>query len=972
MSRDPRLQEFIERPPGHARVLGPPGSGKTTLLIERYRALVARGHAPLVIAFGREQSDRLLERLWSDGTAVFGAQPVTTHGMLAARLLSAARPGRARTLRDVDERVVLDRVFGAHPELLQSDLRSIADSRSLRDTLLPLLHLFAQNGITASQARSARERADEPRARDVLSLFAAYREHLDERGLITFYDAAWEASRAALADRSLAAAAGVKDVLLIDDYQDLDAGQFELLRTLAPPGGAVAIEVFGDPAGPHFSFRGTSDRFLRGEFPRLYQPVEFRLSPPRPSNAGLAKVVAGLGPSENAVRTPPPADVNSLPLFSNASTEASIDFNTAWQVSVRAVRASDDIAESQNAAECVRAWLDAGIAHSDIAVVARDPERVASLVHQVFRERGVAVDVGAGNDTAMDAFVHALVGALGRDTDGRFSDALAASAFAEAFCAAANEAPRNLDRLVSSLRAHYGSRGIFDLVRLLDERVAPLLSGVHAGAIAEIAEEWRRYTEVVSHTGGQLSLDEFRRAYLDGSERARAGTARVPLVSARAISGRSVRAVIVLGCAEGVFPRVEIDGGYIPRAALVRAMGSIDDGCAADLAARIDRDVREREENRLLLSALCSASEHLVVSFAARSAGEHAVPATVLAPLFGAATDVERRASPATRAAEAIARRPAGDALAERVRGADAIAFGWLGAGPAAQSPQLESCRLSPSGIDNFMRCARKYFYAKVLRIEEPGSIYLEIGNVFHGVMNRLVPVGADGDAVRAVLRSGDFAAAFDEAVAEEMPEASDWVRDLTRVHIGRMLLQTAEIEAKRKGRYTVRSVEQMAKYPPEGDTVLTGRLDRVDVVEGLGPVVVDYKTGRMPKTAATVMRDIVENREHWQVPLYSALAAGDGPTPVSFLFYIVPPDDEAAVVGLQLVDGKLQTPIPDAGKSRSPYGVLGAAPVLKALDEAVQLRAALMRGEAEFARTDSGEECDRCHFIRVCRRNQS
>jgi hypothetical protein len=85
-----------------------------------------------------------------------------------------------------------------------------------------------------------------------------------------------------------------------------------------------------------------------------------------------------------------------------------------------------------------------------------------------------------------------------------------------------------------------------------------------------------------------------------------------------------------------------------------------------------------------------------------------------------------------------------------------------------------------------------------------------------------------------------------------------------------------------------------------------------------------------------------------------------------------VPPDEKAALVGMQIVDGNLPAPIPDGGKSRSPYGVLGASAVNARLDEAMTLRAALLNGEALFERTESGKECERCQFIRVCRRNQS
>lgn len=969
MSRDPSIQAFVDRAPGHARVLGSPGSGKTTLLVERYRALERGGHRPLVVAFGRDQYDRLLQRLIQPGTARLGPTPVTTHGLLASRILSAARPNRTRTLRDVDERVVLDRVM--ERGVLKSDLRSIGESSALRDALLPLLHVLAQNGISSEQADRAARRAVDPRARDVLSLFALYRVYLDEHALTTFYDASWTAARMV---SSRAVDAPSASVVLVDDFQDLDAGQFALLRAIAPPGGKVALEVFGDPGGPRFSFRGTSDRFLRQEFSREYAPVDFPIATAMPSDAALARVIEMLDPGADAhpaIASP----VAALPLFSGAPTRdrvPAIDTGREWNVVVEAVCASDEIAEVQHAASRVKAWIEAGLKPADVAVVARDPDRIASLVHQVFREYGVSVDAGVRGDTAVEAFVHALVGALGRDADGRFADALEASSFAEPFCTTAQTTPRELHRVVAGMRARYTNHDQLDLVRMLEECVMPLVSGAHAAAIQQIADEWQRYSEVVAHTGGRPSLDEFRHAYLDGSEPRPVATGRVPLLSARAMSGRGARAVVLLGCADGVFPRVETERGYLPIEDMARTLSGVHDGAAADLLNRVDRDAREREEMRLLLSALCSASEHLAVSYPARFANQHVAPAFALAPLFVAAKEATRAVLPPMRAVAALATRAPGDPLAARVAGLDAIADGWLAEPAPVAQPRLESCRLSPSALETFSRCERKFLYAKLFRIDEPGSIYMQIGNVFHGVMKRVVRAGADGDEVRAALRAGEFTTAFEEAFAEEMSDASDWVKELTRISIAGMVGSAAELEAERRGRYTVRSVEQMAKYPAEGDIVLSGRLDRVDVVDGIGAVVIDYKTGEMKRTAASLIDEIVDERKHWQVPVYSALAASDGPAPSAFLFYIVPPDDKPKVVGMQIVDGKLPPPIPDAGKSRSPYGVLGAATVNARLNEAMQLRAALMGGEAMFQRTEQTKECERCYFVRVCRRNQS
>jgi hypothetical protein len=967
--------QIIERPPGHARILGLPRAGKTTLLVERFHHLERAGHRPLVIAFGRDQSDRLLERLIPPGTSRFGTIPVITHGLLAGRILSAARPTRGRTLRDVDERIVLDRVLDAHGNLIRSDLRSIADSASFRDTLLEALHGLAQNGVSAEQAGKAADASRDARTRDVLSLFAAYRRYLDERDIASFYDAAWAAARALAAEPSLAASAIAGDVILIDDFHDLDAGQFELLRTLAPPGGLAALEVFGDPTGPRFSFRGTSDRFLLEEFPRMYAPVEFRLAAATCDDAALSSSVAALAGDAVPMRkhaTSPALD--SLPLFAaNATGDIAaaplLDDGIAaapWRVSACAVRPLDEMAEAHYAAARVDSWRRDGVPGDEIAVIARDAQRVASLYYQVFRERGVPLATGARADTATHAFLHALAGALGRDADGRFVEALASSPLLRVLCGRLNAPTRDIARVLSGIHSTHSTKEGLDFARLLTDAMDDYPAG--AAAVSAVIDDWHRYVEIAERAGGNISIDEFRRAYLDAQPREAAHAGIPRLVSAHEISGHTVRAAVVVGCAEGIFPRRTPDNGYISMAALGAALEGIHEDAAREFARRADRDTLEHGENALLLSALCAASETVVLSCPLRSANEHLDPAPVLASLFADAEQPTRDQSVASRSALAVAPRPEGDALGARMRAIDSLAQAWLGALPVKKHPVLPGCRLSPSGIDGFTRCARLYFYTKVLKVDEPGSIYLDIGSIFHGVMQRVVPVGASNDEVRALLGTGDFSAAIDEAIAEDMDNESPWLKDLTRVHMRNMVRRAAGLEAQRIRPYTVRTVEKMLELKVGDEVVLSGQVDRIDDVEGLGSVVVDYKTGKMNKTAATLIEELEEKGKHWQVPVYAALASTEGPRPVAFLFYVM--KDDAHVVGMQTVDGVLPPPITDRGKSKSPYGRIASATVDAKLEQALALRAALVAGEQAFDRTDKTDSCRRCHFVHVCRRS--
>ncbi|HEX6789697.1 MAG TPA: PD-(D/E)XK nuclease family protein, partial [Candidatus Krumholzibacteria bacterium] len=279
---------------------------------------------------------------------------------------------------------------------------------------------------------------------------------------------------------------------------------------------------------------------------------------------------------------------------------------------------------------------------------------------------------------------------------------------------------------------------------------------------------------------------------------------------------------------------------------------------------------------------------------------------------------------------------------------------------------------LSPSRLQTYTNCERKFFFQRILRIDEPGSIYLEVGSVFHEVLKELIPVGANSGEVRAALRS-DATEIIDRAITKIMPGAGEWLRELTHVHMRLMLDGVHALEERRDGEYHVLSVETSASYPSEEDAVLTGRLDRIDDVEGLGPVVVDYKTSKsLSKTAASIIKEIEEDRDHWQVSVYSALAGALGHPAQGFLYYVVPPGEREKLnaVGVQLSGGRVRELIRRTGREKPRYDVLPAETLRAVFDDAMTIHAGVLAGACAYDRTDDPDNCKNCHFIRVCRRN--
>lgn len=959
-----------DRPPGHARVLGFPGCGKTTALVARHRALVARGHSPLIIAFGAQQRDQLLDAVLSPESASLGRLPVTTHGHLASVILSAARPGRARTLRDVDEMVVLDRVLARGGFAWASDLASISDSDSFRRALLQILHLLAQNGVTEADARAAITHAGTARAADVLAIHAAYRNDMDARGLVTFYDAAWRAAEA-LSGAGLPHPLAGADVLLIDDFQDLDAGQFHLIETLAPPQGSIAVEVFGDPTGARFAFRGTSERFLLEEFPRRYTPADFTIGAPQPADPVMMAVLDEVSAATAAgAPWPRSASGNGLPLFERRFAGA------------RAFVAADEIAEAQQCAVVVGQWIRDGVAPRDIAIIARETAPVRAALLLSCRDHGVPLDAGDEGPGFADELVQVLVGALGRDETGRHAESLAASPLLPVLVKAWSDASTPPEAvahttgaarwIVRHLRRSFAdARDGLDLAKVL-RACASALPPREGAVVLRHAGEWDRYVEVVARAGGRASADEFLRHYVGAAACPASGGARVALLSARESSGRAFRAVALIGAAEGVFPAAESRQGYMPVEALAAALAARSPGAARDLGVRADRDEAARGEHALLLTALTRAREHLCVSAPARAGSDAAEPARVLSALFSGAGGVLPRAhGAAARAVTAVARADKTPANAALAGACDPVMGRWLVEPAPGRLPRAIGSTISASGLEAFFVCPRRFFYARLLRVPEPDSIHLAIGNLFHGVLKDVVVPGMTRAQVNDALASAETVELLERAIASEMAEHGEWVRALSRHHLVRMLALLRAVEADREGDYRVLEVEKDVEFST-GGTRVRGRIDRVDEVAGLGAVIVDYKASKsVPKRASTLRGKIEEKRKLWQVPLYREALERAGLRTGAFLYYSVPPgEDEAHVSGLRTGDA----PAPRAIKNRFPRGndrwdTISA----QSLDEAVALAIAthesIVRGQCDYVRTEERDACQGCAFAGICQR---
>ncbi|MBF0178565.1 MAG: UvrD-helicase domain-containing protein [Magnetococcales bacterium] len=230
---DPEQESAAAYAGGPLLILAGPGSGKTRTLTHRLARVIGDGAVPeacLAVTFTRRAAQEMRERLASLlGEAVAGRVPVMTFHALGWMLVRERQPGW-----------------------------SIASEAEVAG-------LLQQSGLTRTEAMQRLSRFSSLR-RGVTdadtSALEAHRALLRQRGWVEMEDVillpvAWMEADADLRQ----AWRGRWRRLFVDEFQDIDAGQYALMRHLVSEEGELC--VIGDPDQSIYGFRGGDPRFFQ-------------------------------------------------------------------------------------------------------------------------------------------------------------------------------------------------------------------------------------------------------------------------------------------------------------------------------------------------------------------------------------------------------------------------------------------------------------------------------------------------------------------------------------------------------------------------------------------------------------------------------------------------------------------------------------------------------------------------------------
>src|SRR6266571_3149641 len=237
----PQQRRAIDAPLGPVLVVAGPGAGKTYCLIGRIEQLIANGvdpHRICAVTFTNRAAEEIAGRL--KHTLGERAEAIT-RGTIHALCLSL--------LREHTDVAGLTRGFGVADEVYQSvvlgRLRVPAERRG------GVLNRFGRHRLSGYTLQP-----DEAR------LFREYCAWLAHRNMVDFDELITKA--APLADRI----ADRFDYLLVDEFQDVNAVQYDLLKKLAEPHGNFF--AVGDDEQSIFTWTG-ADPYVLVRFQRDYE-----------------------------------------------------------------------------------------------------------------------------------------------------------------------------------------------------------------------------------------------------------------------------------------------------------------------------------------------------------------------------------------------------------------------------------------------------------------------------------------------------------------------------------------------------------------------------------------------------------------------------------------------------------------------------------------------------------------------------
>jgi DNA helicase-2/ATP-dependent DNA helicase PcrA len=247
-------RQAVEHPDGRLLIVAGPGTGKTRTLTMRIAHLMMNKDVSpdniLAVTFTRKAAREMQQRL----RAILGdarkCPLVATFHSLCFKILSDLKNGETQFIVDEDERNVLIR-------------EAIKLTRDHGITVSQKPQKLLERIIAAKQQILSPDDLTEPDnvtadARMLAEVYHSYQNLLSIQGLNDYEDLIFKVVQLLETDSRIRQKYSDRfQHIFVDEYQDLNHGQYRIIRALAPPGASIRnLCVIGDPDQAIYGFRG--------------------------------------------------------------------------------------------------------------------------------------------------------------------------------------------------------------------------------------------------------------------------------------------------------------------------------------------------------------------------------------------------------------------------------------------------------------------------------------------------------------------------------------------------------------------------------------------------------------------------------------------------------------------------------------------------------------------------------------------
>jgi len=880
-------KDAVDSIDGPVMVVAGPGTGKTQILTLRIaNILIQTDTAPesiLALTFTESGAKAMRERLRRYIGATAYQVPIYTFHGFAEQLISRYPDSYHRVIggrpaNDLEKITLLENILDnpeikllrpmGNPQYYVSHILRIigqlkqeyitpdafVDIISQQEEELQGIEKIHEKGAHKGKVRGEYTKKEKAvsKNRELLLVYRQYEALLSEQNLYDFDDMIVETVKALTADEDM-----LRDLqeqyqyILADEHQDVNGSQNKILELLAAFHDQPNIFAVGDEKQAIYRFQGASlENFLyfTEQFPGT-KVISLT------SNYRSGQPILDAAHSLVEVEEPGPLKDLRIELEAKGDKEAVITKRTFVHQAVEDTWLSKEI----------EVQLQSGVAHKEIAVIVRTNKEVET-VSAFLRKAGFPVTASADGDILQHPITHAVQGLVN-----------------------AVVTEKNEQALFSVLHGAYWGVSISDLVKILSARsydtslwniisdrvaleslkvenidaVLNIVSVLEQARDKEVHEAPHRVLEYVLQKSGfikhVMKHDPFegtrvlRRLYDEIEELViRDGVGTLREVSQTFATLQAYRLRLNAPFIETNDQSIQVmtahksKGLEFTTVFVLHATDSAWSGAGKKtyfdipLQTHVEAQPSDfiEDERRLLYVAMTRAKKNLFLSHSDTNAdGKELVQARLLDDITEGLIEICDT-----------------QALNESFGPLEALALEHksIAIDTTLLTHLLAERGFSATSLNNYLRSPWDYFYRNVLRIPETQAVHMQFGTAVHNTLEYTT-------AYHTKKQVFPTTAEIKKKFETELSRLPIGVEEYTRLHEkGFTALLTyvehlkSELPADTKEELKLRvHLETGLEQLPE--VILTGKLDRIDIIEGKATRVVDYKTGK-PKS-----RNVIE-----------------------------------------------------------------------------------------------------------------